>query len=47
MMFADSGVIADRVYSAMLPMSMRKDVNITAGGACSLPMGQEPMETSS
>jgi len=46
-MFADSGVIVDRAYSAMLPMSMRKDVKTTTGGACSLSMGQEPIETSS
>jgi hypothetical protein len=46
-MFADLGIIADRAYGAVLPMPMRKDVKTTAGGACSLPMGQEPMKTSS
>jgi len=43
MMFADSGVIANRVYGAVLPKPMRKDVKTTTGEACRLSMGQEPM----
>jgi hypothetical protein len=47
MIFADLGVIVDRAFGAVLLMPMRKDVKTTTGEACSLPMGQEPMETSS
>jgi len=45
--FADSEVIADKAFDAVLPMPMREDVKTTTGEACSLPTGQEPMETSS
>ena len=47
MMFADLRVMARRAYGVVLPMPMRKDVKTTACEACSLPMGQEPTETSS
>jgi hypothetical protein len=44
MVFADSRVIADRVYGAVLPMSVREDMKTAA---CGMPMEQELMRTSS
>jgi len=44
MVFADSGVIADRVYGAALPMPMSEDMKTAT---CEMPMEREPMRTSS